>query len=316
MAGSPHSVGGGTLTFPDKKDFGATADTAGWMKFQSFIISGGYGSQRDAEQDYTSTGPSINLPIPTGPSASYAQGWNQEDVGWASSMLGETMSKDLSTHNKAARAVSDIGTPTTLVARGPDDPRGPAHTEMGQHVHAIDSITSSFNSMKARKADIRSQASQGYGTGALGLLGQALGQPLTQGITGLATAAESMITYTGPMYREFTFNFALKPTSQDESRIINNIIKHFKESAAPEQIANKGFRIYALPYVFEISYWFKGQENNRMNKIGKSALTNMSVTYGGDRFTTFETGDPVEVALSLSFKEIELLDKKRITAGY
>ena len=304
------------LTFPANKNFGATADTAGWMKFQAFQITGGYGSQRDAEQDYTEKGPSINLPIPTGPSVSYAQGWNQEDVGWASSMLGETMSKDLSTHNKAARAVSDIGTPTTLVARGPDDPRGPAHTEMGQHVHAIDSITSSFNSMKARGADIRSQASQGYGAGALGLLGQALGQPLTQGVTGLATAAESMVTYTGPMYREFSFNFSLKPTSDVEANTIDQIVKHFKISAAPEQIANKGFRIYALPYVFEITYHFKTAPNERMNKIGKCALTNMSVAYGGDRFTTFEDGNPVEVALSLSFKEIELLDKERVKAGY
>lgn len=303
-----------TLTFPANKNFGATAETAGWMKFQAFEITGGYGSQRDAEQDYTEKGPSINLPIPTGPSVSYAQGWNQDEIGWASSVLGETMSKDLSTHNKTARAVADISTPTALsVARNPhrDIP-----TEMGRQVHAIDSITSSFNSMKARGADIRSQASQGLGAGSVGLLGQALGQPLTQGVTGVATAAESMVTYTGPMYREFSFNFSLKPTSNVEADTIDKIVKHFKISAAPEQIANKGFRIYALPYVFEITYHFKTAPNERMNKIGKCALTNMSVAYGGDRFTTFEDGNPVEVALSLSFKEIELLDKKRITAGY
>ena len=302
------------LTFPANKNFGATAETAGWMKFQAFEITGGYGSQRDAEQDYTEKGPSINLPIPTGPSVSYAQGWNQEDVGWASSMLGETMSKDLSTHNKAARAVSDIGTPTALSVGAAGGTGG--QTEMGRHVHAIDSITSSFNSMNARGADIRSQASQGLGPGSVGLLGQALGQPLTQGVTGLATAAESMVTYTGPMYREFSFNFSLKPTSNVEADTIDKIVKQFKISAAPEQIANKGFRIYALPYVFEITYHFKTAPNERMNKIGKCALTNMSVAYGGDRFTTFEDGNPVEVALSLSFKEIELLDKKRITAGY
>ncbi len=303
-----------TLTFPANKNFGATAETAGWMKFQAFEITGGYGSQRDAEQDYTEKGPSINLPIPTGPSVSYAQGWNQDEIGWASSVLGETMSKDLSTHNKTARAVADISTPTALsVARNPhrDIP-----TEMGRQVHAIDSITSSFNRMKARGADIRSQASQGLGAGSVGLLGQALGQPLTQGVTGVATAAESMVTYTGPMYREFSFNFSLKPTSNVEADTIDKIVKHFKISAAPEQIANKGFRIYALPYVFEITYHFKTAPNERMNKIGKCALTNMSVAYGGDRFTTFEDGNPVEVALSLSFKEIELLDKKRIEAGY
>ena len=305
------------LTFPDKKKFGATAETAGWMKFQAFEITGGYGSQRDAEQDYTEKGPSINLPIPTGPSVSYAQGWNQQDVGWASSLIGEDMSKDLSTYNKTARAVNDFSTPTALMTGAADDP-GSKLTDKGWRVHAINSITSKFNSesILARGANIMSQASQGLGTGAVGLLGHGVGQPLTQGVTGLATATESMVTYTGPMYREFSFNFSLKPTSDVEADTVDNIIKHFKESAAPEQIANKGFRIYALPYVFEITYHFKTAPNKRMNKIGKSALTNMSVTYGGDRFTTFEDGNPVEVALSLSFKEIELLDKERIKAGY
>ena len=284
------------------------------MKFQAFEITGGYGSQRDAEQDYTSTGPSINLPIPTGPSVSYAQGWNQEDVGWASSMLGETMSKDLSTHNKAVRAVSDISSPTAFGADILSKIRGSRTSPGPGRFRAIDSITNSFR--EAWGADIRSQASQGLGTGSVGLLGHGVGQPLTQGVTGLATATESMVTYTGPMYREFSFNFSLKPTSDVEADTVDNIIKHFKESAAPEQIANKGFRIYALPYVFEITYHFKTAPNKRMNKIGKSALTNMSVTYGGDRFTTFEDGNPVEVALSLSFKEIELLDKERIKAGY
>ena len=310
IAGHP----GMPLTFPANKNFGATAETAGWMKFQAFEITGGYGSQRDAEQDYTEKGPSINLPIPTGPSVSYAQGWNQDEIGWASSVLGETMSKDLSTHNKTARAVADISTPTALAVGAAGGTGG--QTEMGRQVHAIDSITSSFNSMKARGADIKSQASQGLGAGSVGLLGQALGQPLTQGVTGVATAAESMVTYTGPMYREFSFNFSLKPTSDVEANTVDQIVKHFKISAAPEQIANKGFRIYALPYVFEITYHFKTAPNERMNKIGKCALTNMSVAYGGDRFTTFEDGNPVEVALSLSFKEIELLDKERVKAGY
>jgi len=310
MAGPGYS---NALTFPTSKNFGLTADTAGWMKFQSFIISGGYGSQRDAEQDYTKTGPSINLPIPTGPSASYAQGWNQEEVGWASSMAGEELSRDLSVNNKAARAFNAL----SGIKRDADGnlPDGAAR-EMRKHSGAIDSFVGTRNDWVEKGKAIRDQASQGMGAGTMGLLGQALGQPLTQGITGLATAAESMITYTGPMYREFTFNFALKPTSQAESETVDRIVKHFKESAAPEQIANKGFRIYALPYVFEITYHFRGNENDRMNRIGKSALTNMTVTYGGDRFTTFETGDPVEVALSLSFKEIELLDKKRIEAGY
>ena len=38
----------------------------------------------------------------------------------------------------------------------------------------------------------------------------------------------------------------------------------------------------------------------------------MYVEYGGDIFATFEDGEPVEVNLSLRFKEIELLTKENI----
>ena len=42
----------------------------------------------------------------------------------------------------------------------------------------------------------------------------------------------------------------------------------------------------------------------------------MSVEYGGDIFSTFSDGKPVEVNLTLKFKELELLTKERILEGY
>ena len=50
--------------------------------------------------------------------------------------------------------------------------------------------------------------------------------------------------------------------------------------------------------------------------MGMCACTNVSVNYGGDRFATFDKGQPSVVQLSLSFKEIELLDRDRIVKGY
>ena len=45
--------------------------------------------------------------------------------------------------------------------------------------------------------------------------------------------------------------------------------------------------------------------------IGHCALTNVGVTYGGDKFTTFDGtgGMPVQTDLTLQFKEMELLDR-------
>jgi len=58
-------------------------------------------------------------------------------------------------------------------------------------------------------------------------------------------------------------------------------------------------------------------ENQYMNKIGKCALTSINVTYGGERFTTFDGMDaPVQVNLTLAFKELQLQDSKSLAAGY
>ena len=46
----------------------------------------------------------------------------------------------------------------------------------------------------------------------------------------------------------------------------------------------------------------------------------MNVTYGGDRYRTFEAdaegAQPVETNITLNFKEIELITRERIFEGY
>ena len=46
-------------------------------------------------------------------------------------------------------------------------------------------------------------------------------------------------------------------------------------------------------------------------------VSSVGVTYGGDRFQTFSgTDSPVETNLVLSFKEIELITRTEMEAGY
>ena len=47
------------------------------------------------------------------------------------------------------------------------------------------------------------------------------------------------------------------------------------------------------------------------------ALTGINAKYGGDRFQTFSgTNSPVETNIALSFKEIELITRTEMEAGY
>ena len=66
----------------------------------------------------------------------------------------------------------------------------------------------------------------------------------------------------------------------------------------------------------EIRYFFKNGENTYFDKISTCVLKNMNVDYGGDIFSSFDDGIPVEINLTLQFQELELLTKERIAQGY
>ena len=76
-----------------------------------------------------------------------------------------------------------------------------------------------------------------------------------------------------------------------------------------------------IPDVFEIAYMHVNKKNSYLNRIGKCYLEKMDVTYGGDKFVTYnnEDGDgppPQKTVIVLSFKELEIMDRNKINEGY
>jgi hypothetical protein len=83
----------------------------------------------------------------------------------------------------------------------------------------------------------------------------------------------------------------------------------------PELAAGGAFFLY--PSEFEIVYYYNNQENGFFNKIATCALTDMSVEYGGEQFSSFSNGAPTEINIILSFRELELITKETIRSkGY
>ena len=82
----------------------------------------------------------------------------------------------------------------------------------------------------------------------------------------------------------------------------------------PELSQNGLFYIY--PSEFEIVYYYREAENENFHKMSTCALTDMAVDYGGDQFSSFRDGSPVEYTLTLTFKELEVMHKDRIAEGY
>jgi hypothetical protein len=117
-------------------------------------------------------------------------------------------------------------------------------------------------------------------------------------------------------FRTFEFYYHFMPKSQKEMKAVQDIINTFKFHQHPE-LSDTGL-FFKFPSQFDIVYYFKGEENKYLNKIATCALENCSVSYNNDmnKFSSFNDGAPVEVTMTLVFRELELLTKNRIKDGY
>ena len=109
-----------------------------------------------------------------------------------------------------------------------------------------------------------------------------------------------------------------------------NIIQVFKKHMLPKLEGDVGTsRTFVTPDVFEIEYhWIGGKGANAyLNKISTCVLQNLSVKYGGGRFSAHTPTNrgpdnlvgstpPVESEISLSFKELEIITQNNVGRGF
>lgn len=115
-------------------------------------------------------------------------------------------------------------------------------------------------------------------------------------------------------FRSFSFKYKFFPRSEEESRMVFDIIRLFKYHMHPEVSQGKLFFIY--PSEFQITYYFGSKENKYFHKFSPCVLESVEITYGGDQFSSFHNGNPTEINMSLVFRETEILTKKMIDKGY
>ena len=163
---------------------------------------------------------------------------------------------------------------------------------------------------------------------------QNLGQ-MTQDFTGLsilnaaslksrmAINPHKEVIFNGLGFRHFTFKFRFTPTSEAEAVNVDNIIRAFKFYASPEIDPAYAGRAWIYPAEFDIQYYSNGAENLFLNKISTCALTDININYTGvGHWAAFRPaasiqGNPsVCTELSLTFTELEILQKRRVLDGY
>ena len=130
------------------------------------------------------------------------------------------------------------------------------------------------------------------------------------------------MVFKGVPRRTFSFQFTMMPKSEAEAISIKEICQMFRFYMAPsfEGEVNTS-RTFIVPATFDIEYrMIGGGENNFLNKISTSVLTSCEITYGGERTTFFRPTDggapPVQTNITLNFKELEIITRERIGAGY
>ena len=132
------------------------------------------------------------------------------------------------------------------------------------------------------------------------------------------------LMFEGVGRRSFSYTFVFIPKSEQESKVVEEIVYQFKENMMPEYSNSLTRREMEIPNTFDIDYRYKSSSNSFLNKINVCFLQDVQIQYGADRFTAYEStsskfgvGAPAQkTTMTLQFSELELLNKDLIKEGY
>ena len=146
---------------------------------------------------------------------------------------------------------------------------------------------------------------------AAGLNATPLGGALSA-MSGVATNPKKEQVFKGVDFRTFQFDYQFYPRNAAESDNVKRIIDEFKYHMHPEFKDTGGF-LFTYPAEFDIYYYAGGDENNYVHRHTACVLTSMNVNYSPQgQFTTFESGAPTQINLTLEFKELAIMTKETL----
>ena len=127
------------------------------------------------------------------------------------------------------------------------------------------------------------------------------------------------LAFQGIQKRKFSYTFKMMPRNEEEAREVKKICKAFRYHMLPEFVnGDRSGRRMQTPDTFNIQYMYLGSQNKYLDPISECVLTNMAISYGGERFRTFDPDSidgspaPVETSIQLDFQELELITRDRL----
>ena len=122
--------------------------------------------------------------------------------------------------------------------------------------------------------------------------------------TGQIANPNAELLFQGPVLRDFGFQFLMIARSAEEGKMIRQIIRWFKQGAAPKYNRTS---LLKTPDIFALEYQTPGQVNGRkiLTKFHDMALRTITVDYAPDGFwSAYEDSHPVACRMSLQFTEL------------
>ena len=120
--------------------------------------------------------------------------------------------------------------------------------------------------------------------------------------TGSIANPNAELLFQGPVLRDFGFQFLMIARSQEEGRMIRQIIRWFKEGAAPKY---NNAALLGTPDIFALEY-VTPTNRGILNRFHDMALRTITVDYAPDGFwSAYEDSHPVACRMSLQFTELK-----------
>lgn len=116
--------------------------------------------------------------------------------------------------------------------------------------------------------------------------------------------------YKSPGMRNFSFRFRFIPDSEGESKVAEDIVKWFRRGMYPTAAGQYSFN---FPDAFQIE--IKNMQG--IPKLPEVFLESCSVTFNPNSMSYFKQNNrPVEINLSLEFKELQPITRENVNEGF
>jgi hypothetical protein len=133
---------------------------------------------------------------------------------------------------------------------------------------------------------------------------------------GLAINPQNQLLFEGIGFRNYQMSFTFTPYSREEAASVKEIIQMFKKHAAPRLVKGAGGMLFIPPSSFKLKFFFNGNENLNVGKVAESVIESIDVNYAPNGWSAHTDGAPVQTTMTISFKEIEIIDREKIEKGY